>query len=126
MSDVKIADDYLTAIERLADVLAEENAALKRLDFSAVVALVGAKETALAGLTAPPAVSGPHTMIARRLMTLLAENQNMLEYAIKVQIRVVRIIARATAPAPAAVQYRGYGRPASAQRAEAFALSTQA
>jgi hypothetical protein len=126
VSDAKIANARLTAVERLADVLAEENAALKRLDFSALVALVGAKETALANLTAPPAVPGLRTKLALRLMTLAAENQILLEHAITVQIRVVWIIARAAAPAPAATRYNEYGRPTNAQRTGALALSTRA
>jgi hypothetical protein len=126
MSDAKMADERLKAIQRLTDVLTEENAALKRLDFSAAVALVGAKEAALADLTAPPAVAVSRTTLAQRLVTLAAENQILLERAISVQTRVVRIIARAATPPPAATRYNGYGRPPNAQRAGALALSTRA
>ena len=49
-----MSDDPLQAAQRLADLLAQENEALKRLDFPAAVALVPAKEAALAELTKPP------------------------------------------------------------------------
>jgi hypothetical protein len=126
MSDTKTVDERLKTVQRLANVLAEENAALKRLDFSAAVALVGAKEAALADLTAPPALPFPRTALARHLVTLAAENQILLERAITVQTRVVRIIARANAPLPAEIHYNGYGRPPNPRRARAFALSTRA
>jgi hypothetical protein len=126
MSDAKMADERLNAVQRLVDVLAEENAALKRLDFFAAVALVGAKEAALAELTAPPAVPVTRTTLAQRLLTLAAENQILLERALTVQTRVVRIIARAAAPPPAATRYNGYGRPPNRQRAGALALSARA
>jgi hypothetical protein len=126
MSDAKTADERLKAAQRLADVLTEENAALKRLDFSAAIALVEAKEAALADLTAPSAVPVVRTPLAQRLVALAAENQILLERAIMVQTRVVRIIARAATPPPAATHYNGYGRPPITQRAGAFALSTRA
>jgi hypothetical protein len=126
MSDDKTAGERLKATQRLADLLAEENLALKRLDFSAAVALIGQKESALADLTAPPAVLLPPTALAQRLLTLAAENQTLLEHAIMVQTRVVRIIARSAAPTPAATRYNGYGRPPNTHRAEALAVSTRA
>jgi hypothetical protein len=126
MSGAKMADERLNAVQRLADVLTEENAALKRLDFSAAVALMGAKEAALADLTAPPAVPVSRTMLAHRVVALAAENQILLERAITVQTRVVRIIARAATPPPATTRYNGYGRPPNPQRAGALALSTRA
>jgi hypothetical protein len=43
-------DQHQEAAQRLADLLAQENAALKRLDFLAAVALVPAKEATLAAL----------------------------------------------------------------------------
>ena len=47
-------DEHQRAAQRLADLLAQENAALKRLDFLAAVALVPAKEAALAELEKAP------------------------------------------------------------------------
>ncbi len=126
MSSAKSSDERLRAVQRLADVLTEENAALKRLDFSAAVALVGAKEAALADLTAPSALPAPSPTLAQSLLALAAENQILLERAISVQTQVVRIIARAATPSPAATRYNGYGRPPNPLRAGALALSTRA
>ncbi len=47
MGNVKAADKRLRAIQRLADVLTEENAALMRLDFHAAVAMVIAQRRQL-------------------------------------------------------------------------------
>ena len=46
--------DVVDAANRLADVLALENAALKRMDFASAVALVPVKEAALADLARDP------------------------------------------------------------------------
>jgi len=43
-----MSNDFEQAVRRLAELLSEENDALKRLDFTAAVALVPAKEAALA------------------------------------------------------------------------------
>ena len=52
-----MSDQLQETIQRLTDVLtAEENEALKRLDFPAAVTLVPAKEAALAQLTTQPGV----------------------------------------------------------------------
>ena len=126
MGNVKAADKRLRAIQRLADVLTEENAALMRLDFHAAVAMVNAKEAALADVTAAPFILAPHTALEQRVTGLAAENQLLLERAITVQTRIVRIIAQAAAPPPAAQPYNGYGRPPNAPRAIALALSTRA
>ena len=51
--------DNTSAAERLAEILGRENAALKRLDYAAAVALVADKEAALAELAAHPAAGNP-------------------------------------------------------------------
>ena len=120
----------LDAAQRLADLLAQENAALKRMDFPAAVALVPAKEAALAELTrqpAPLAIPPPLAALGKRLGSLASENQALLERAIAVQTRIVRIVARASAPPPAAARYGGYGgRSPPSNRSGALALSTRA
>ena len=72
----------------------------KRMDFTAAVALVPAKEAALADLTKQPR-DGRHPTAAGRAWAasgwLAAENQVLLERAIAVQTRIVRIVARAGA-----------------------------
>jgi hypothetical protein len=126
MSDARTGNEQLNATQRLAEVLTQENAALKRLDFPAAIALVSAKEAALADLMHPPALPVQQTALAQRLLGLARENQLLLERAISVQTRVVRIIARAAAPPPAATRYNGHGARAYANRADALALSTRA
>jgi hypothetical protein len=103
-----MTDERLTATQRLADVLERENEALKRLDFPAAVALLPAKEAALAELTKSSVAPMKQTSVAQRLGALAAENQVLLERAIAVQTRIVRIIARAYAPPPASTPYNGH------------------
>jgi hypothetical protein len=124
-----MSNDLAEAAQRLADVLTRENDALKHMDFSAAVALVPAKETALADLTKQPRVHTippPLAMLGQRLGELATENQMLLERAIAVQTRIVRIVARACVPPPAAVRYGGPGGRAPSNRAAALALSTRA
>jgi hypothetical protein len=115
--------------QRLADLLTQENDALKRLDFPSAVALVAAKEAALAELTKQPrlrSIPPPLASLGRRLDGLATENQALLERAIAIQTRIVRIVARACAPPPAAVRYGGHSGRAPSGRAAALALSTRA
>lgn len=127
-----MSDERLKAAQRLADVLEQENEALKRLDFAAAVALVPAKEAALTALTKSP--DGPMTQssLGRHVGALAAENQVLLERAIAVQTRVVRIVARAYAPPPATTPYNGrgggreYGARTPVAGANALAVSTRA
>ncbi|WP_158928184.1 hypothetical protein [Acidisphaera sp. S103] len=119
----------LDAAQRLVDLLTQENDALKRMDFPAAVALVAAKEEALADLTKHPAMRPIPPSLAtlgQRLGTLAAENQTLLERAIAVQTRIVRIVARAGAPPPAATRYGGHSNRIPSNRAAALALSTSA
>jgi hypothetical protein len=115
-----------TAAQRLVEVLAQENEALKRLDFAAAIALVPAKEAALAELASLPASPSPQLALADRLAGLAAENQILLERAISVQTRIVRIIARAAGPPPATTRYNGHGGRPPSNHAGALALSTRA
>jgi hypothetical protein len=124
-----MSNGLMAAAQRLADLLTQENAALKRLDFAAAVALVPAKEAALAELTRQPAVRAPPPELAaqgRLLGGLASENQTLLERAIAVQTRVVRIVARACAPPPAMTRYGGHGGRPPLHRTAALALSTRA
>jgi hypothetical protein len=126
MTEVKRGGDNLEAAQRLVDVLTAENAALKRLDFPAAIALVPAKEAALAELTGVPAAPVRQPALVQRLAGLAAENQVLLERAISVQTRIVRIIARASAPSPAATRYNGHGGLTATNRAGALAVWTRA
>lgn len=120
-----MTDRRLEAAQRLADVLIQENEALKRLDFPAAVALVAAKEAALADLTKPSVQPVPPSALGRRLAGLAAENQALLEQAIAVQTRIVRIVVLACAPPLAATRYGVRGARAPSARAGALALSAR-
>ena len=127
-----MTQDLMTAAGTLADVLARENAALKRLDFSAAMALVPAKEAALLGVTngrtpAPVSTRDPALLaLGRRISGLVVENRLLLERAIAVQTRVVGIIVRAAKPPPAAGQYAATGFKSAPRRTSAMTLSARA
>jgi hypothetical protein len=112
--------------QRLAEILQEENEALKRLDFPAAVALLAAKEAALAALSKPPAPKTRPPELARHLSELAAENRTLLQRAIAVQTRIVQIVARASAPPPTTQRYNGYGGRTHTPRSGALAVSTRA
>jgi hypothetical protein len=121
-------DDLAAAAERLAAILAAENAALRRADFAAAVAMVPAKEAAMADLVRqpkPPIAAPALFRQAQRLRDLAAENQSLLARAITVQTRILRIVARAGAP-PQAPRYGTTGLRVPSRRTAALALSTRA
>ena len=107
-----MSKDPEEAANRLADLLARENAALKRMDFSAAVALMPAKAAALAEMTRDPlpppanARSAALSALGQRLGGLAEENRILLERAIAVQTRVIRIVARAITPAQEGARYK--------------------
>jgi hypothetical protein len=124
-----MSSEHLAAAQRLADVLARENDALKHQDFSLAAALVPAKDAALADCMKLPKMPVPAPRLAllgQRLGELAAENQILLERAIAVQTRLIRIVARALAPPPALTRYNGYNARAPSNRATAVAISTRA
>lgn len=101
----------LDAANRVAEVLAQENAALQRMDLPAAVALVPGKEAALADLARetplPPGALSPAVVaLGRRLADLAEENRILLERAIGVQARIVQMIARAGQPTQETAHYR--------------------
>lgn len=98
------------AAAALAGTLAAENAALAAFDLGRAAALLPAKQAAADALTAllpatPEAAAGP---LAARLRDLLAENRVLLERAIRVQGRVLRLVAQAL-PHPPPQRYGATG-----------------
>ncbi len=126
-----MTSNRMRAAATLAEVLARENAALQRLDFSAAVALVADKEAALASLiaqgeaTPQQALPAEAASLARHVQALGEENRALLERAITVQTRVVGIIARSARP-PAVQSYAPNGQHSQPRRAAAMALSARA
>ena len=120
----------IAAAQRLADILMQENAALKRVDYASAVAFVAAKDAALADFTAllKDATSLPASLLPlrKRFAELARENQTLLEQAVAVQTRIVRMIAQAGAAPATKTQYGRYGKPAPSHRAAAMAISTRA
>jgi hypothetical protein len=118
--------DLDEAGERLAGVLARENAALGELDLRRAAGMLAEKQHAAAAFVAAQSGGGtPPAELAERLHDLTQENGLKLEHAIAVQRRIVGIIARAiraTAPAP---RYGATGAMA-AGRPTAFTLSAHA
>jgi hypothetical protein len=116
------------AASRLADVLAQENAALRRMDLAAAVTLVPEKEAALADIaegTSPPsdALSPADLATGRRLAELVEENRILLERAIGVQTRIVRMIAQAMTSTQETAHYRHPDDRSKSSRAAAVAMS---
>ncbi|WP_428488799.1 hypothetical protein [Rhodopila sp.] len=124
-----MSKDLAESAQRMADLLAAENDALKRLDFAAATALVTAKEQTLADLAKHQGRSTPSPALAaigQLVAKLAAENQLLLERSIAVQTRIVRIVARACAPPPSVARYGGHGRSTTPRATAALALSTRA
>jgi hypothetical protein len=113
-------------MERLADVLARENAALKRMDLPAAVALVPQKEAALAEMTRTAPKAATQSPALRTLAGLAEENRVLLERAIEVQTRIVRLVARAIVPNPQGARYKRPNEWKPSQRTMALAVSRSA
>ncbi len=115
--------------QRVADVLDQENDALRAMDLRRAVTLLPEKAAAIAELTAAEdAASGPPhpdlASIAARLDGLAQENRQLLERAIGAQQRVIGIIVRAAASVAVAPNYGMQGR--RVQLTGPMALSTRA
>jgi flagellar biosynthesis/type III secretory pathway chaperone len=86
---------------QLEALLEQENALLRASDFATAASLAGQKEalmTALnqATLAAPEIYRDPDfTAIGVRLNRLVEENRHLLEIAMQVQLRLVRLVANA-------------------------------
>lgn len=123
----------IAAAVRLADIIAQENQALRAMDLARAGMLLAAKQDATERFVAAQqaglveADSGEMRALAARLQAVAAENRLLLERAIAVQGRVIGIVARAgrMALARAAPRYGAKGRLAEPP-AVALALSAQA
>ena len=120
--------DLLAAMQRLADTLAAENAALSALDLPGAGGLLARKQAAYAELTAARQGAAPSPALrsaASRLLDLAEENRALLERAIAVQGQVLGVLARAAracGPAPRYGRSGGY----AANPASSWAFSARA
>ena len=120
----------LEAASRLERVLLAENAALVKLDVGALPALLTEKLAASRDLAAASREPLPGTAefkaAALRLRDLARENRRLLEHAIEVQDRVMRLVAGAARQVSLQrVSRYGAGGQARPER-EAVALRTRA
>lgn len=98
------------AAEQLAGVLAQENAALARMDFRAAGALGPAKAAAVAGFVA--AASGPGALRQEegaRLSALASQNRALLERAMAAQQAVLATVVAVARQGGAAGRYTAGG-----------------
>lgn len=122
------ADAALTALDRLGDVLARENAALRVRDARALAQLAEEKRAAVAaceglvdaaaGADATSARPAPREALVRakaRLVRLMDENQQRLRVAMTANQKLVETIAAAAqAKVPGAGAYASDGRKGAA------------
>jgi len=109
------------AFARLEAILRAENEALARHDAPAATSMLQEKLAAAEALSA----SGLSLEDGECLRTLAAENRRLLEQAIKVQGRIVAMVARAAqASSPGVARYGAQGRALTS--GGALALARQA
>ena len=130
-----MTQDLIDAAVGLADLLARENEALSRRDLARAASMLMAKRRAASAFeearvqAAHLRRAGPERRLAeevgRRLDALAAENRRLLEHAVRVQGRVISVIAGAL-PRSGAHGYRADGAPAGRERARAFTFSARA
>jgi hypothetical protein len=108
------------AAARLEAVLTAENAALERLDAVTATSFLEEKLAAAQALSA----EGVSHATAERLRALAAENRRLLERAIKVQGRIIAMVARAAQQSPPVSRYGAKG--GAIRNAGAIALIRQA
>src|SRR5437762_2438561 len=110
-----MSKELIAAAGRLADTLADENAALTSLDLPRAAAMLADKQCAVADFLAarntliPAGQDASFKAMARRLQSLSDENRSLLERAITVQGRVIGVIARAVTPVVAPAGYSSDG-----------------
>ena len=123
------------AVAQLVAVLAEENAALEALDYRRVGDFIDRKRAALDALNAslpassdqvPTAQDPSRKAMAVRLKQLLGENRELLRRAIKVQNRIMGVVASAARQAQAPVGYGARGNRPRSSAANAVALIVRA
>jgi hypothetical protein len=112
------------AIRRLSALLVEENAALAAMDFARAGGLLAAKHAAADALAAAWRAADPGLVMGEtmgELGGLAEENRQLLKRAMRVQQRVLDLVAKAARTAPQTGRYGATGKPASGvARAQSF------
>ncbi len=116
MTNVPIPADAAMedAIVRLSALLAEENAALEAMDFARAGTLLAPKHAAADALAAAWRASESNNASSekmRELGRLADENRQLLKRAMRVQSRVLDLVARAARTPPKTARYGQAGRP---------------
>lgn len=114
------------AVHAMSDLLEQENAALTAMDFARAGALLGPKHAAADALAAAwRAAQGTEASDSalQRLGELAAENRRLLNRAMRVQRRVLELVARAARKDPIGARYGASGR---VQARAAHGVSTRA
>ncbi|HSU04459.1 MAG TPA: hypothetical protein VLI93_02705 [Acetobacteraceae bacterium] len=122
----------LATAERLADILAAENAALAAMDLPRAAALLPAKRESAEALLAVRCIAVDATALraridacGQRLSSLAEENRRLLDRALSVQARVIGVIARRER-ARQARAYGTHGGLVAPTRPPAIAISARA
>ena len=120
------------AADHLADILEQENSALRRLDLPSAAALLGAKRAALSGLEQATRADADATRdpamreTAHHLRDVSMENKRLLERAMIVQQHVMSLLAQAASISAPSRGYGAAGVHVASQGGKAFALSARA
>ena len=100
------------AIERLSALLIEENAALEAMDFARAGGLLAPKHAAADALAAAWRAADAPPVPGERMRTLgllAEENRQLLKRAMRVQRRVLDLVAKAARSAPQGARYGAGG-----------------
>jgi hypothetical protein len=101
------------AVENLSRVLADENTALNNMDFAGAGALLAPKHAAADALAAAMRASTSSTAepaMMRELGELADENRRLLNRAMRVQRRVLDLVARAARASQPSTRYGASGK----------------
>lgn len=108
------------AVQHLSRLLEEENAALEAMDFARAGALLASKHAAADALAAAWRAAPPdeeQQPALAQLGTLAETNRRLLNRALRVQRRVLDLVARAARSSASDGRYGAAGRPAARQTA---------
>ena len=104
------------AIRRLSVLLVEENAALEAMDFARAGGLLAPKHAAADALAAAWRAADPAAIANDKMLDLgrlAEENRQLLKRAMRVQSRVLDLVAKAARSGPQSNRYGAAGKPAA-------------